>query len=184
MRILLHSCCGPCLIYPQGVLRDEGMELTAYFHNPNIHPFREFRQRLETCAAFAHQVGLATIIDGEYGLTAFLRQAVFRESERCAGCYEMRLEKTAALARKEGFDAFSTTLLYSRYQNHERIRASALRLAEVYGVAFLYRDFRQGWQQGIERSKELGMYRQAYCGCIYSERERYDKSLKKPQQKD
>jgi epoxyqueuosine reductase len=184
MRLLLHTCCGPCLIYPQKVLRAEGMAVTAYFHNPNIHPYREFAARLGTCREYLEVLALPHLLDREYGLTSFLRQVVFRERERCASCYAMRLEKTAALAAREGFDGFSTTLLYSRYQNHQLIKSTGERLAEMFGLAFVYRDFREGWQEGINRSKEMGMYRQAYCGCIYSEQERYDKRLHKHHKKD
>ena len=184
MRLLLHTCCGPCLIYPEAVLRTEGMAVTAYFHNPNIHPYREFTARLGACREYLEAVGLPHFLDREYGLAGFLRQVVFRERERCASCYAMRLEKTAALAAREGYDGFSTTLLYSRYQNHQLIRSTGEELAARFGLDFVYRDFREGWQEGIDRAKELGMYRQAYCGCIYSEQERYDKRLKKHNKKD
>ena len=104
---------------------------------------------------------------------------VFHEEERCPLCYRMRLEATAKKAREIGADAFSTTLLYSRYQRHETIRALGEELATQFGVPFLYEDFRVGWQEGIDASLEMGLYRQPYCGCIYSEQERYDKKFKK-----
>ena len=183
MRILLHTCCGPCLIYPQSLLRDEGIALTAYFFNPNIHPFREFKARREALVDYTESLGIASIIEAEYGLVDYLQAVVHREKERCRICYAMRLERTARRAKAEGFDGFSTTLLYSRYQNHELIRTTGDHFSARYAIPFLYRDFRLGWQAGVEQSKELEMYRQAYCGCIYSEQERYDKTLRKKNNK-
>lgn len=179
MRVLLHACCGPCTIYPLTVLRDEGAVVTGYFSNPNIHPFQEFKRRLVTLQEYAQEIKLPLIVDERYGLTDFVRKVAFYEHKRCALCYDMRLEQTASLAKKEGYDAFTTTLLYSKYQNHSQLISVGERLSAQYGVLFYYRDFREGWQYGIDISKKNEMYRQPYCGCIYSEQERYDKSLRK-----
>ncbi len=175
MRVVLHVCCGPCAIYPVDLLRQEGMTISGFFHNPNIHPFREFQQRIVALEEFAGQVDLPLVLDREYGLRAFLREIVFHEDDRCGRCYAMRLAATARHAVSVGADAFSSTLLYSRYQKHEDIRRLGEALAAQHGIAFYYRDFRQGWQEGIDRSRAMGLYRQPYCGCIYSEEERYDK---------
>jgi len=175
MTILLHICCGPCTAYPLAVLRDEGHALKGYFYNPNIHPYQEFMRRLEALETLAEKEKLPIDYHRAYGLTEYLRRVVFHEQDRCGICYEMRLRATLIHARAIGADAFTTTLLYSRYQNHERIRQQAEELSEEYNVPFYYRDFREGWQQGIEMSKEMGLYRQPYCGCIYSEQERYEK---------
>jgi predicted adenine nucleotide alpha hydrolase (AANH) superfamily ATPase len=102
---------------------------------------------------------------------------VFREADRCQACYYLRLSYTAKIARSQAFDGFTTTLLYSRYQKHEWIKSTAESLAKEYGVSFYYHDFRAGWSEGIRISKEAGMYRQPYCGCIYSEKERYWRSV-------
>lgn len=174
MNILLHICCGPCTAYPLQVLRDEGHTVRGWFFNPNIHPYQEFRRRLEALAAFSSARDLMVEYDREYGLREFLRQVVFHEESRCLKCYEMRLRKVAQRARETGADAFTSTLLYSRYQNHAALQSLGERLAAEYGVDFYYRDFREGWQEGIEMSVALGLYRQPYCGCIYSEEERYD----------
>jgi predicted adenine nucleotide alpha hydrolase (AANH) superfamily ATPase len=91
----------------------------------------------------------------------------------------MRLEQAARFAAANHYEAFSSTLLYSRYQNHALLRETGEKLAQRHGIAFYYEDFRRGWQEGISRSKELGLYRQPYCGCIYSEQERYDKAMRK-----
>lgn len=178
MKILLHTCCGPCSIYPIQQLRLD-YDISAYFFNPNIHPFQEFKRRREALLAFCEGQGIPLVDGGSYGLLEFLRKVVFHEEERCRICYGWRMEETARKAAAEGFHAFSTTLLYSRYQDHAQLRQYGFELAKKYGVEFLYRDFREGWQYGIDESKSLGMYRQAYCGCIFSEQERYDKGLHK-----
>lgn len=179
MKLLLHICCGPCAVFPLESLRAEGLKVQGYFYNPNIHPYQEFRKRLEAVEQLASKVDLQVEFHREYGLREYLRQVVFNEESRCRLCYDMRLEKVVAQAKKMGADAFSTTLLYSRYQNHELIRNKAEKLAEDHNIPFYYQDFRTGWQQGIDMSKEMGLYRQSYCGCIYSEQERYDKLFRK-----
>lgn len=172
MKLLLHICCGPCSIYPVQELRKD-MEVTGYFYNPNIHPYTEWRARKETLADYAAGIGLPVMIDDRYLLEDFIREVVYRETERCAFCYTMRLKQTAAMAREKNFDAVSTTLLVSPYQKHELIREIGESVAKEAGLQFVYRDFRQGYREATARSRELGMYRQKYCGCIYSEKERY-----------
>ena len=179
MTVLLHLCCGPCTIFPLTALREQGLTVRGYFHNPNIHPFREFRHRIATVEELARRMALPVEYEREYGLKEYLRRVVFHEEERCPLCYRMRLEATAKKAKEIGADAFSTTLLYSRYQRHEAIRTLGEELANQCGVPFLYEDFRVGWQEGIDASLEMGLYRQPYCGCIYSEQERYDKKFRK-----
>jgi len=148
------------------------------FYNPNIHPYREFRRRLDTVRQFAEASSCPLKIDDQYGLTEYLRRIVFHEAERCARCYDLRLETVAAQAAAGGFDAFSSTLLYSRYQNHQLLNAKGEQLAKAHGIGWYYEDFRVGWQEGIDESIRLGLYRQPYCGCIYSEQERYDKRMR------
>lgn len=177
-RILLHCCCGPCAVYPISQLTKE-FEITAFFHNHNIHPYKEFNKRLSTLETYIKNIGIPLIVHREYELTEFLREAVFHETTRCSLCYEYRLQKTAERAAKENYSAFTTTLLYSKYQNHNQIIDIGKRLAEQNGILFYYQDFREGWQLGIDESIEREMYRQPYCGCIYSEQERYDKRFKK-----
>ncbi|MGQ9921063.1 MAG: epoxyqueuosine reductase QueH [Desulfobacca sp.] len=173
MKILLHLCCGPCTIYPLQVLRDEGVEVHGYFYNPNIHPYQEWQRRRQTLVEYAATVSLPLSAPDSYDLEDFLRQVVFREAARCPFCYALRLQATARLAKAQNFDAFSSTLLYSRYQQHDRIREIGTQIGREVGIPFYYADFRRGWLQGIEESKRLGMYRQQYCGCIYSEKDRY-----------
>jgi predicted adenine nucleotide alpha hydrolase (AANH) superfamily ATPase len=107
----------------------------------------------------------------------FLRNIVFREQERCRYCYYDRLKHAVMAAKNEKFEAFTTTLFYSKYQDHTLIMTIAENLAKEYQVKLLYDDYRKGWSYGIQRSRELGMYRQRYCGCIYSEKERYYSSF-------
>ncbi len=179
MSVLLHVCCAPCLLYPASVLEGEGTDFSCYFYNPNIHPYREFRKRLNTFVAYADSRTYPYIIDRDYGLKTFLRQVVFKEDARCSLCYRMRLGRTARIAAENQFEGFSSTLLYSRYQNHALICRQAKEAAAEEAVPFMYRDFRVGWQQGIDASIASGLYRQSYCGCIYSEQERFDNRLKK-----
>ncbi len=181
MNLLLHVCCGPCSIFPISCLQNNDIAVTGYFFNPNIHPFKEFKRRLIAAEDYSRQIGINLISEREYGLIDFLRAVVHNESERCLYCYDTRLEKTVLKAKEEGFDSFSSTLLYSRYQNHSRIKSVCEKLSRQHSIAFHYEDFRAGWQTGIDKSKDLNMYRQPYCGCIYSEQERYDKSLRKPE---
>jgi predicted adenine nucleotide alpha hydrolase (AANH) superfamily ATPase len=160
-------------------LREQDIDVKGYFYNPNIHPYREFKKRLATLRDFAREKDFEIELETEYGLTEYLQQVVFHENERCIICYRMRLKKTAQQALKWGAEAFSTTLLYSRFQNHNTIKRVGLEMAEEYGVPFHYYDFREGWQEGIDRAVAMDLYRQPYCGCIYSEQERYDKKLQK-----
>jgi epoxyqueuosine reductase len=173
VRILLHTCCGPCTIIPLRALRAQNWEVHGFFFNPNIHPYQEFQRRLEALRQLAATQELPLIVRDDYPLDDFLRQIVFREQDRCLICYSMRLEAAARLAKKSRFDAFTTTLLYSKRQKHDLVRAIAQDAAKRYGVPFHYEDFRSGWKQGQEAATQLGLYRQQYCGCIYSEKERF-----------
>jgi predicted adenine nucleotide alpha hydrolase (AANH) superfamily ATPase len=173
VRILLHICCGPCTIYPLRILRGEGNDVCGIFYNPNIHPYLEYQKRLEAIDAYAAGKELTIIREDSYPMEEFLRQIAFREEERCRYCHHLRLTRAAQIARSEHFDAFTTTLLYSRFQKHDLIRGIGESVAKVQGIPFVYRDFRKGWSEGVRMSKELGMYRQQYCGCVYSEKERF-----------
>jgi len=175
MKLLLHICCGPCSISPIAQLREMGHELQGYFFNPNIHPFKEFERRLDTLKEYAAAVELPLIVDDRYLLEEFLTEAMRTDRIRCEGCYEMRFHLAARQAKQLGCDAFTTTLLVSPYQKHDLIRQVAERVGAEEGVDFFYMDFRPGWQEGVKISRERLMYRQPYCGCIFSEKERYCK---------
>lgn len=176
-RLLLHVCCGPCLVYPIETIRAEGLYVHGFFYNPNVHPYTEFKKRLECLEGFAHMERMRLTSEVGYDLEEFMRNVVSHEDDRCAVCYEMRLRKTAQAAKDAGYDFFSSTLLYSKYQKHELIVQVANVVANEVGIPFFYRDFRIGWKEGQDRSRDLGMYRQSYCGCIYSEKERYKKDI-------
>ena len=176
MKVLLHICCGPCSIYPVRVLREADHDVMGYFYGSNIHPYGECLKRRDTLAEYAKLIDLKLILSEDYDLENFLRNVVYREKHRCLFCYEERLRTTALMAKRGKFDGFSTTLLYSRFQKHETIQSIGLSVAREVGIPFLYQDFRQGWKEGIDTSKALGMYRQQYCGCIYSEKERYHRT--------
>jgi len=180
MKVLLHICCGPCLIYPLKALRGEGFSVDGFFYNPNIHPYTEFKKRMEAMEDFAKVEGLVVASEVGYDMEHFIQTVSEHVDERHGYCYEMRLRKTAQAAKDSGYAAFSTTLLYSKYQNHALIVQMGNVVANEIGIPFLYRDFREGWKEGQNVSRELGMYRQKYCGCIYSEKERFFKEEKVP----
>lgn len=186
MNLLLHMCCGPCSCYPVKKLRQEGIEPVGYFFNPNIHPYKEWDMRLKTAREFAVKVDMKMYDDDNYRLRDFLRRALAAEAVengRCRMCYTWRLEETARFAAEQGFDAFTSTLFYSIYQQHELMKETAEHFAKLYGVELYYEDFRPGWQEGIDISRELELYRQPYCGCIFSEEERYSRAIRKARKK-
>jgi len=176
-KVLLHICCAPCLIYPLDVLRSEDVYLHGFFYNPNIHPYSEFKKRLACLEEYCAAENLRLTSEVGYDIEEFMRGIVGHEDDRCPVCYEMRLRKTAQAAKDAGYDFFTTTLLYSKYQKHELLVQVANIVAAEVGIPFLYRDFRSGWQYGQDRSRELGLFRQSYCGCMYSEKERYKKDI-------
>ncbi len=173
MRILLHICCANCAVYPLSRLREEGHEIFGFFFNPNIHPYQEYKKRLESVRLLEERFSLPIIYRDEYRLDEFLRNTAFRESLRCRYCYHTRLLATAQVAKRGKFDAFTSTLLYSKQQQHALAVEIGENLSKEKGVPFYYEDFRKGWKKGIEMSLQMGFYRQQYCGCIYSERDRY-----------
>lgn len=176
--LLVHACCGPCAITVFQTLRDEGLEFTGFYYNPNIHPLTEYLRRKEALGEVGRRMGVAmSFADAEYDPAVFLRQAAFREKDRCRFCYELRLDRVAREAKALGCQGFTTSLLYSKYQDHEAIRRAGEEAASAYGVAFAYRDLRPFWDEGVRLSKEWELYRQPYCGCIYSEFDRYRKKL-------
>ena len=186
MNLLLHMCCGPCSCYPVKKLRQEGIEPVGYFFNPNIHPYKEWDMRLKTAREFAAKVNMKMYDDDNYRLRDFLKKALAAESVengRCRMCYTWRLQETARFASENGFDAFTSTLFYSIYQQHDLMKETAEHFAQAYGVDFYYEDFRPGWQEGIDISQELELYRQPYCGCIFSEEERYSRAIRKARKK-
>ncbi len=173
MKILLHICCAPCSIYPIRFLRENEFQVMGFFYRHNIHPFTECLRREETLREYSQSIDLPMIWQKGYEMEAFLRSMSFREKDRCRVCYYQRLKAAAMVAKKGKFDCFSTTLLYSKFQTHKTIVETGESLGKKYGVPFYYHDFSEGWKEGIEESRARGMYRQQYCGCIYSEKDRF-----------
>ena len=178
MKTLLHTCCAPCANQCIDRLREEGREVTAFWYNPNIHPFTEYRARRNCLREYAQTIDLPLIEQNDYGLRPFVRAVAEDIPGRCVKCYEMRLFETAKVAKEQGFDSFTSSLFISPYQKHELMIQVAQRAAEAYGVEFLYRDFRPWFRAGQDRARELGFYMQKYCGCVFSEEERYLKANK------
>ena len=171
----MHICCGPCTIYPLKDLRTKGFDVTGLYYNPNIHPYMEFSRRRQTLADYSEKAFLSVIWAPGYPMEAFLRQVATLEGDRCEYCLHSRLAYTAQTALREKYDAFTSTLLYSKYQKHNLIRQIGEDLSRKLGLDFYYEDFRVGWSEGVKISRDLQMYRQSYCGCVYSEKERYYK---------
>lgn len=199
MRLLLHICCAPCSLYPFKKLQED-FSVTGFWYNPNIHPFSEYKKRLEALRILAAKINFSVIYKDEYPLEKFLQGTVAKGKERCSFCYDLRFKETAKAARDGNFDYFSTTLLISPHQNQDLIRKTAETISEDYKIK-LYKEaykkgdykkrdggvfsekgetrkgkrllFPEGWQESVRMSKEMGLYRQQYCGCIYSEKERY-----------
>ena len=178
MKTLLHICCAPCANQCIQVLREEGVELTGFWYNPNIHPFTEYRARRNCLRQYAQMINLPLLEKDEYALRPFVREVAEDIAHRCGKCYEMRLFETARQAKESGFDSFTSSLFISPYQNHQLMTDTAQRAADAYGVEFLYRDFRPYFKAGQEKARELEMYIQKYCGCVFSEEERYLKAKK------
>ena len=178
MKTLLHVCCAPCANQCIAVLKGDKFEVTGFWYNPNIHPFTEYRARRNCLREYAESIELPMIEKNDYALRPFIREVAENISHRCVKFYEMRLFETARQAAEGGFDSFTSSLFISPYQNHELMKETAERAASEYGVEFLYRDFRPCFKAGQEFAREHDFYMQKYCGCVFSEEERYLKANK------
>ncbi len=180
MKLLLHTCCAPCSVYCIDSLREEGIEPTVYWYNPNIHPYMEYKARRDCLKEYTKNINVQAIFEENYGLDEFCKNVIGDLENRCSNyCYRVRLEQTAKYAKENGYDSFSTTLLVSPYQKHDVIIKVAEEMAIKYNVKFLYRDFRIGFREGQNKARELGLYMQKYCGCVFSEEDRYSKKIMK-----
>jgi len=173
MTLLLHICCGPCATATLIHWRDQGQEVVGFFHNPNIHPLLEYRRRLTGSRDLAAQVGFELIEDLEYDPAAWFALVGIEGANRCEACIAQRLDRAAREASARGFGEFSTSLSISPWQDHDAIVAGGAAAAERHGVEFLYRDLRSLYRESRRLSREAGLYRQTYCGCLLSEWERY-----------
>jgi len=173
MNVLLHACCAPCSVKCVETLRREGLVPSILWFNPNIHPYTEYISRRDSLLKYCSEEELPLIYEGEYGLRTFLDGVSKTDTSRCEFCYCTRMAGAASVAKSRGFDAFTTTLLISPYQNHELLMRIGHEQGEKYGVEFLYRDFRPFFREGQAAARARGLYIQKYCGCIFSEEERY-----------
>jgi len=173
MKILLHICCGPCSVMCIRRLRDQGHELTGYWYNPNIHPYTEYKSRKDALAAYADSVGLPMVWNDDYGLRKFTEMVIGDLDNRCGKCYKERLTEVARAAKAGGFEAFTSTLFISPYQKHELLKATAEEVALEVGIPFTYVDFRPDFREGQKIARDFPLYMQKYCGCVFSEEERY-----------
>lgn len=187
-RLFLHSCCAPCSSYVLEYL-SRYFEITVFFYNPNISPAEEYEKRVEEIRRmigemeFAHPVEL---LEGEYDPQVFFRMVKGMENipeggERCFGCYRLRMEEAARLAKEGNYDYFTTTLSISPLKNAQKINEIGEELAEIYQVSHLPSDFKKknGYKRSIELSGEYELYRQDYCGCVFSKREREENKMQK-----
>ena len=173
-KLLLHTCCAPCLIGTKPVIDNAGgFEISCFWYNPNIHPFTEYKSRLAALTDYASINNINLIVRDYYGLVEFIENVINDLNERCGYCYETRIKETAKYAKEHGFDMFSTTLLVSPYQKHEKIKETCEKYSKEFGVDFFYADFRANFREGQKSARGNNIYMQKYCGCIFSEQERY-----------
>jgi predicted adenine nucleotide alpha hydrolase (AANH) superfamily ATPase len=172
-RVLIHSCCAHCAAYTFEHWRKEGYEVSALWYNPNIHPYTEHQLRLEAMQTLAEEMDVLLINTGGYDMVEYFRGVVGNEAERCRHCFKLRLAKTAETAKEMGFDAFTTTLLISPHQKHDLLKEIGEELGKEKGVEFLYADLRKRYSDSRHITKPMNLHRQQYCGCVYSEFERY-----------
>lgn len=169
MKILLHACCGPCLLEPHDALADSA-EVTVCYANPNIHPPAEYERRRDTLMTYAEDAGIK-VLELPYDPEAWAAAVEGIEDDkarRCRACYTLRIGMVAEEASRCGFDAVATTLTVSPWQDPESIREAGEAACAEQGVAFLVTDYRERYPEATRRSRELGMYRQNYCGCARS----------------
>lgn len=178
--LLLHSCCAPCSSYVLEYLSNH-FYITVFYYNPNIYPNEEYQKRVTEQKKFISELDAKypiQFIEGNFDTDRFYDLAKGHESdreggERCFKCYELRLEESALIANKKCFDYFTTTLSISPHKNADKLNEIGEKLAEKYHVKYLYSDFKKknGYKHSIELSNQFGLYRQEYCGCIFSKQE-------------
>lgn len=176
-KLLLHTCCAPCLSGAHKALIEDDLEITSYFYNPNIHPEEEHKRRIEALKKYSEIKKINTVIVDEYGIEKFEKNIARNPGDRCINCYRVRLEAAAIYASANDFNCYSTTLLISPYQKHDIIKKIGEDLAGKYSIDFYYKDLRPYYKESVSISKLMGLYRQKYCGCYISEGERYGKTI-------
>ncbi len=179
MNILLHICCAPCAFYPVELLKKEGHKFAGYFYNPNIHLYSEYLKRKGEVEKHSKKESY-NVIYPDYEVEKYFQYVIDNEDQknRCPVCWWLRLDRCARFAAENGFEAFTTTLLGSPYQDHEVIKTIVEDIASKAGLKFYYQDFRTGFKAGRDKARAAGYYLQNYCGCIFSEKERIEKKGK------
>ena len=172
-KILVHTCCCHCAAYTLLSFREQSYDVTALWYNPNVHPFLEHEARRQALVKLTGRFDFPLITVECYDMPEYFRRIAGYEEERCIRCYEMRLAKTAEVAKAKSFDSFSSSLLISPWQKHELIKETGERIAAEKGIPFIYADLRKHYSDSRRITKPLGLYRQQYCGCLYSEWERF-----------
>lgn len=173
MKLLLHICCAPCAVaVVDNLKQNQDIELSGFFYNPNIHPYEEFQKRKQSVAAMAEDYGIPMDYYDEFALEYWKNSLKGDKASRCRVCYTKRMDATAKLAREKGFDAFTSSLLISPYQDHELIKSLGEQMAQKYGIQFYYQDFRELFRKSQNMARGKGYYMQKFCGCMYS----YDES--------
>lgn len=172
MKVLLHVCCGPCMTSFDKFFKKKGIEYSAFFYNPNIHPYKEYLKRYKTLEEYASRIGIELKHKDSFQQSKWeIEFSGIPAKERCKNCYTKRLMETAGYAAVNGFTHFSSTLLISPYQNHEMLINIGESAAKKFNMGFYYQDFREFFRDGQNIAREEGLYRQKYCGCIYSYKE-------------
>ncbi len=169
MKLLLHVCCGPCMTSFDKYFKDRDIDYSAFFYNPNIHPYKEYLKRLNTLSEYAEKINIELIHEISFQQSKWENEYKdMPTAQRCTECYKQRLNGTAKKAAENGFTHFTSTLLISPYQNHDLMVEIGENVALEYGVNLYYKDFREYFREGQNIAREEGLYRQKYCGCIYS----------------
>ncbi len=172
--LLVDACCGPCALSARREVAVPSRDPHFLFHNPNVHPFREYRRRLESFEELMMVEGLVyTVLP--YEPEEWIRAVAYREETRCEICYRLRLRRAADFALEEGYTALTTTLFASPYQDHELLSRLGASICRSRGLDFIVWDGRDSYRSCLEEARRRGLYTQPYCGCLLSERERYDR---------
>lgn len=169
MNILLHICCGPCLIYPFSRLKEKGLNIKGFYYNPNIYPLSEYDKRKESLGFLSKDLQLDVEIPEHRESDFFQAINTFENTkQRCMICWSLRLHRSAQYAKENNLEFFSTTLLASPYQDHMMLKQLGESIAKETGVGFYYEDFRLGFKAAYKEARQKGLYLQKYCGCKYS----------------
>lgn len=171
--VLIHCCCAHCAAYTLKYWQEQGYETTAFWYNPNIHPYMEHQNRLEAMKVLAANLNFHLVTTEGYDFIEYFRRVAGHETGRCSLCFDMRLAKATETAIELGIANFTSTLLISHQQKHDTLKEICESLAQRTGVNFLYADLRKRYSDSRHITKPMDLYRQQYCGCVYSEWERY-----------